>query len=699
MKTFLSLSLLIAITCHSPVISQEVNTSSLLDELTDLKRLSELAKPEYEVINFSSYDRQSDNKWKDQRGWYSNSDGFGKERIPNFVGVIEPADKDGKGKFVICDVQGPGAIVREWTAAFNGEITVILDHQETPLYQGSAEYFFKHAYDAILNIPDPSHQNTLSQEVSGYYPIPFSKHCRIEWSGNLNEIHFYILQIRKYSDDARVETLTPDLIRENLVKIEKLKEILADPGKIEPALDSETALISNVKIRAGNSRELIKINGTGAIQQISFKIEAADVAKALRRNILRIAFDDFVWGQVQSPIGDFFSTAIGIDPLNSLPFTVSKDSVLTCRFVMPYKETAIIYIDNLSDQDIVIDGSVVTAPYQWIEGVTMYFHASWRINHELTANTKSPIDLVCLMAHGRGRYVGTSVFLKNPAEGPHNWGSWWGEGDEKIYIDDNNLASPNSQVRFPVVFGTGTEDYFGYAWSASDLFDHAYIGQPRNDGPGNRGFVTNYRFHIIDDFTFNDHISFFMELFPHDSVPDFTYGRIAYYYGIPGTYDDHQVISRDDVKMPVMPETWKPKAFGGSSGFMFHEAESILSGRKYTLIEEKYLWSEGKVMIWNPEKEGDKISFELPASSKGENMEIRLTVKKSPDGGSFSARINGEEMNNGKVYNLSDDYQTTSVNLYFVPTTKRKNKNQLELTFKGEKGQEIGIDFIWIKVY
>ncbi|RLD67761.1 MAG: hypothetical protein DRI98_12385, partial [Bacteroidetes bacterium] len=98
-----------AITYQSPIISQEVNTSSLLGELTDLKRLSELSKPEYEVINFSSYDRQSENKWRDQRGWYSNSDGFGKEQIPNFAGVIEPADKDGNGKFVICDVQGPGA--------------------------------------------------------------------------------------------------------------------------------------------------------------------------------------------------------------------------------------------------------------------------------------------------------------------------------------------------------------------------------------------------------------------------------------------------------------------------------------------------------------------------------------------------------------------------------------------------------------
>ena len=102
-------------------------------------------------------------------------------------------------------------------------------------------------------------------------------------------------------------------------------------------------------------------------------------------------------------------------------------------------------------------------------------------------------------------------------------------------------------------------------------------------------------------------------------------------------------------------------------------------------------------MIWKPEKRGESITFELPASSKGEEMEIRLTVKKTPDGGSFSARINGEEMNGGADYDLVDDYHTMSRTLYLSTTTILKKRNQLELTFEGEKEQEIGIDFIWVR--
>jgi len=47
-------------------------------------------------------------------------------------------------------------------------------------------------------------------------------------------------------------------------------------------------------------------------------------------------------------------------------------------------------------------------------------------------------------------------------------GSWWGEGDEKIWLDDHP---------FPSFFGTGSEDFFNYSWSNNDLFNHAYGGQ------------------------------------------------------------------------------------------------------------------------------------------------------------------------------------------------------------------------------
>ncbi|MEJ7679414.1 MAG: DUF2961 domain-containing protein [Segetibacter sp.] len=49
---------------------------------------------------------------------------------------------------------------------------------------------------------------------------------------------------------------------------------------------------------------------------------------------------------------------------------------------------------------------------------------------------------------------------------------WWGEGDEKFFIDGE---------KFPSTFGTGCEDYIGYAWSAEPpfaLFESPFANQP-----------------------------------------------------------------------------------------------------------------------------------------------------------------------------------------------------------------------------
>ncbi|MEN8203365.1 MAG: glycoside hydrolase family 172 protein [Bacteroidota bacterium] len=672
-----------------PLYAQEVNTSTLLDELTDLKRLPDLDGPDYTVLNFSSYDRQSGGKYKDQRGWYDNSDGFGNEAIPNFEGVIEAADEEGKGKYLICDVEGPGAVVREWSAMINGRVSVSIDGKE--LYEGPANHFFRHTYDAIAGIPEgeSSYENTFSQSFSGYYPIPFAKRLRIEWSGNLKELHFYILQVRKYETGTKISSFTLGDIAACSEQMQQAMELLANPDKLPLSEGVRTMDIAGITVPEKTKRvKVMQVDGGGAIQEFSIKVKAGDLASALRQNILRIAFDDYVWGQVQAPLGDFFTTAMGIDPMNSLPFTVGKDSVLTCRFVMPFKKSATLWIDNLSDQDIEVNGSVKVAPYKWSDDRSMYFHTSWRIDHDITAEEYAPVDLVVLMARGKGRYVGTSVFLKNPASGPNNWGNWWGEGDEKIYIDDD---------KYPTLFGTGTEDYFGYAWSSSDLFDYAYLGQPRNDGPGNRGFVTNYRFHIIDDLVFQDHIAFFMELFSHDSIPDFTYGRMAYYYALDGSYDDHELITEDDVRIPVMPLTWEPKKLKGSKGFEFYEAEKVLVKGDHTGMEENLLWSGGTSLVWRPEKQGEKLGLELPAVADGEELEIRLTVKKSPEGGKISMKLNGEKVAGGAIYDLHEDYHTVSRIIYLPKVNNSKKQNRLELFFEGNEGQQVGLDFIWVR--
>ena len=80
----------------------------------------------------------------------------------------------------------------------------------------------------------------------------------------------------------------------------------------------------------------------------------------------------------------------------------------------------------------------------------------------------------------------------------HVWnplGAWWGEGDEKIYIDGE---------KFPSTFGTGSEDYFGYAWCNPTLFTKPYHAQSISEN--NAGHVSVNRFHISDQIPFQSAI-------------------------------------------------------------------------------------------------------------------------------------------------------------------------------------------------
>lgn len=61
--------------------------------------------------------------------------------------------------------------------------------------------------------------------------------------------------------------------------------------------------------------------------------------------------------------------------------------------------------------------------------------------------------------------MGDALTIWNPVR------RWWGEGDEKIWVDGED---------FPSIFGTGTEDYYGYSWGgmSNDFYEHPFHAQP-----------------------------------------------------------------------------------------------------------------------------------------------------------------------------------------------------------------------------
>ena len=112
--------------------------------------------------------------------------------------------------------------------------------------------------------------------------------------------------------------------------------------------------------------------------------------------------------------------------------------------------------------------------------------------------------------------------------------SWFGEGDEKIYIDGESKAS---------IWGTGTEDYFLSAWGLKRT-STPYFGTPYFDQWGIVGGHTSaYRWHVHDPIVFNQGIKVTIEHWgwiSPDENPDYKthswnereddYSSVAFWY-------------------------------------------------------------------------------------------------------------------------------------------------------------------------
>lgn len=677
----------------APAIDREpITTGTLFADMIDLAGLMEYPELGYRTIQFSSYDHRS--RLPGGPEWFLNSDGFGREPIPNFAAVLKEPGDDGVGEYLVCDVKGPGAVVRLWTAAINGTIKMYLDNQTEPLYDGPADEFFHHVYDGFMagqNLDRASLEGSVYQRDACYAPISFAENLRIIWIGDVQKVHFYQAQVKLYSQDNEVITFSPQDLVTYKETIDQVTRVLSDPDTYWETTSEQPLRPFELRLPPAESGQAFLLEEPGVLENLTLKITAQDLDKALRQTVMHIIFDDFPWGQVQCPVGDFFGAAPGINPFQSLPFSVFPDGTMVSRWPMPFQRSLKISMENLGEQEVTITGSTRISPYEWKDGRSMHFRARWRVDHDLVASNKKVQDLPFLLAHGKGVYVGTTSLMLNPNPA----GKWWGEGDEKIFVDDDEL---------PSIFGTGTEDYYNYSYSAYDLFHYPYCGQPRNDGPDNRGFVTNFRWHILDALPFEKLIRFYMELYHADVTPGFSYARVGYHYAVPGVTDDHVTITREDVRPLQLPEILKPESRRASLGAVFYEAEGLINSRAGTRAASSRLWSRGKLLFWKPAKIGDEKYFPFEIEKAG-TYRIYLAVARTPDSGKISMVLDGEKVQprgEEEIIDLRSPYHIQLRKLRLQDTRLEPGKHKLSVVYLGTDQQdvtpEIGLDYIEVQL-
>lgn len=663
-------------------LSAQIDFARALDAMVDLERLALPADPPYRCEQFASQDRRS--VGPEQPGWFSNADGFGREPIPGFAAVLREPGADGIGSYLLADVEGPGVLVRTWSAGMGGVLRVFLDEADQPIYTGAAYDFLARrsrvwlaAAGVALDAGD-----AFVQQDADYLPVPFARRLRLQWEGNLRELHFYHVQVQRWPAGTAVTTFALAELARERERLARVVATLREPDSVWRSLDGLRQQEAEAAIEPGKALALeLAQPGGGAVRALVVRPAAGVDPALLRRVLLRIGFDGAQRPQVEAPLGDFFGTGPGPNPFASLPMSVAPDGTLTCRFVMPFLEKARIELRNHGDAPFAVAVVAHVTPFPAAAGA-LSFRAKWRVDHELHARGGGePIDLPYVMLRGRGRLVGAACMLMNPSPIPTPGGNWWGEGDEKIVVDDDER---------PALFGTGSEDFFNYSWSRPDLFAHPYCGQPLDTGPGTAGYVSNHRFLIADDVPFQRALWFAMELWTHRPLAGLSYARIAYCYAARGALDDHRSLQPPELVVPAMPR-FEPVADGGASGATFHYAEDVLRAGQDGAAAVPATWlSRGRYLGWQAQPSGS-LRFALSVAQAGEYA-VHAVLVHAPDGGSLRASLGGEPL--GTVA-LRSDHLTYARSTAFPP--RRLEAGEHELVLECTEPGALGIEYFWLR--
>ncbi len=495
-----------------------IDFGGLLTEMLARSRIAEFPEPAFVCKQASSYNRKS--KEPGAVGWFATDD------YSNFRGHEQV---DGRREWVMLDVDGPGVIVRWWITQYkyDGTIRVYLDGSDKPVLEGKGDELVGGRRTGAVGPPLSA---VRAAGCNLYLPIPFKKHCKITYDGlNAKETRkfadniYYNINYLQYPKGTEVKTFTIADLKANAELLAKVQRELLEPEKNR--LDADRTVKGGKQVLEPGQSMTRKVAGGGAICMLKVKVSGDDMKQTTRSTVIKARFDGKQ--RIRAPIGEFFGSGLGINPFKGWWRQVEKDGWMNCWWPMPFKNTAAITISNHGTTDVTVElGDIGVAEWPWTDR-TMYFNSAWRGDDHIAVfgndHTKAQ-EWNYVTIKGKGVYAGDTMAIFNrPKKGRK--GSWWGEGDEKIYVDGES---------FPSHFGTGTEDYFGYAWGSAARFDAPFHAQPIGGANKGAGHTTNTRVRMLDRIPFKSSLKVNMEILHWQSSATVDYATTTYWYALDG---------------------------------------------------------------------------------------------------------------------------------------------------------------------
>lgn len=403
----------------------------------------------------------------------------------------------------------------------------------------------------------------------------------------------------------------------------------------------------NSRVLSGKSKVVLDVKGPGVITHMWFTFLgpgrhpwAVNGSATHQEMLIRIYYDGSDVPGVEVPFGDFFANCFGKRAeVISLPIIVEDADSYNSFWPMPFQKSIRIEIVNQSkDKNI----NLLYYNIDWVKkerlpAETPYFYALYRQEYP----TKTGDDYLILETEGKGHYVGTVMAVRTRSP------SWFGEGDEKIYIDGEQDAS---------IWGTGTEDYFLSAWGLQSGVNTPYFGTVYFDQWGIVGGHTSaFRWHIADPIVFEKKIRVTIEHYgwisPDENVErrahswnerEDDFATVAFWYqtGIPSCLREtppaeERILPNLDMIIPAREQVAARSFHGGDA----------------QIQEDLEFYMKGQVLFV---PSADQASYTIPLTvSEKKPTRLLLSVTKAPDYGIWQAWLNGIKV--GPPMNLYDE--------------------------------------------
>jgi hypothetical protein len=558
----------------------------LVQRLTNLEQLAELPAAGETCRQWSSWDRAS--QYDEATGkyvrWDANGDGG------HFI------RREGE-QVVMAEMEGPGCIWRIWSArAQDGHVKIYLDDQAEPAVDLPFKNYFS-GDTAPFAFPPLSYDlNKLGCRGQNLYlPIPYQKSCRVVADAGWGA--YYQFVYTTFPKGTEVPTFSAALVAEHAAGVASVQDFLrdrlgADPRGTRPG---EETIRDTVEVAAGQ-REQLQLDGPRAITGIRARLKAGDredQMAALRRMVLRITFDGAAQPQVWCPAGDFFGSAPGLNPYKSLVTGMGQDASYAYWY-MPFARQAVVELVNEDTVAREVEFELVHAPLGRDFAGLGHFHCKWHRGLAELPPDRWP-DWTLLQTQGRGRFCGVMLHVWNPQ------GGWWGEGDEKFFVDGE---------KYPSTFGTGSEDYFGYAWCHPGLFQRAFHAQTMTSG--NRGHQSVLRWHVADNVPFQKSFEGAIEKYFKTAERGTEYACTVCWYLEPGGIDEIAATPVDQrhgyyVHRPSMAGGFK--ILGEPTGNVSTQGMGGFRGGQ---------WKGNDQLWWTGAKPGDRLQLVLPVKEAGQ---------------------------------------------------------------------------------